>query len=71
MEKKDSQKAQKTNEEFLMLYNRAHNGDKEAMQILIKMFDKDIDQLVKFIPISKEDAKQELITELISIIKNC
>jgi hypothetical protein len=54
---------------FLILLEKAENGDKLAMENLLQMFNEDMEQLAKFIRLPKEDALQQLKMEFIAMVK--
>lgn len=55
--------------DLIILLKQAQNGDKSAMEALLKIFEPDINYLAKFIKLSREDALQELKTEFIDVIR--
>jgi len=69
MEKESVQNHPGENEYALMLVKRAREGDKQAIEQVLQLFDTDIRYLAQFIKMPREDAIQELVAELIAMIK--
>ncbi|MDF9840674.1 MULTISPECIES: helix-turn-helix domain-containing protein [unclassified Paenibacillus] len=56
-------------EDFIKLLASARGNDKKAIERLLTLFEQDILYLSKYMRMPYEDAKQTLITELISLFK--
>jgi len=69
MEKESIQKHTGKSEHVLTLIRQARKGDKQAIERVLQMFDSDIRYLAQFIKMPREDAIQELTTELIAMIR--
>ncbi|CAG5080851.1 Putative uncharacterized protein [Thermobacillus xylanilyticus] len=69
MEKESIQNHPGEHEHALILIKQARDGDKQAIEQVLQLFDTDIRYLAQFIKMPREDAIQELVTELIAMIK--
>lgn len=55
---------------FLDLLKQAQSGDNEALEILLDLFETDIQRLASFIKLPHEDAVQAIKTELIEMLRS-
>ncbi|WP_211747173.1 helix-turn-helix domain-containing protein [Paenibacillus sp. Marseille-Q4541] len=69
MEKKNNSESIEENE-FLRLVHGVQQGDSEAMEQLLDMFESDMKLLSRYIPMPEEDALQSMKLEFITLIKN-
>lgn len=53
---------------FTELVNKSKHGDKKSMEIILELFDDEIEYLSQFIMLPREETHQALQAELINII---
>ncbi|MDP5277063.1 helix-turn-helix domain-containing protein [Chengkuizengella axinellae] len=68
MQEKSNSKYTAEDRYFLDLIENAKLGDKQSMNEILKLFEKDILVLAKYIKMPKDDAIQAIITEFLSLI---
>lgn len=69
MQKESFKGPKDENEDFCVILQKASDGDNEAMEELIKIFEDEINNLCKYTKMPKEDVIQELYAELITLVR--
>lgn len=69
MQNKNIKKLEDDNKNFTLVLQKARDGDNQAMEELIDFFKDEINDLCRYIKVSKEDVVQELYTELILLVR--
>jgi len=70
MEKIRSQNIKRTDIELEILILKAQSGDNKALEIILQYFNKEIEELSKYIKLPHDETVEELNVALIDIIKN-
>lgn len=68
MQEKNFEKFKTENESFMKLLEQSQNGNKDALENILMLFEDYISSLCKYINMPKEEVIQELYAELIEVI---